>query len=283
MRISASLSSISTPNYRYNTMQSIRFQSTAAKAFLIALPIAFTGFLEASAPITEITVTNGTLSSNNNYLIDDVVPVSSLHTASEEFSNIIGATEVFHASADGVAGATKGVNDSSPYTTTDALLGNNLTRNVIGEAPELTYNVLFGQSITTEVFYLEFFPSNEAFSLQAITGGTVDSPVLSGSIVTFETVSGASFTDIGGEPVDGVAVRDSRDSDVLFGQFGGYSISVSDFGVSSLIGVQWTTTETADPSAFYASIPEPETFALMAGALMLTGVMLRRRFGAKKG
>lgn len=226
------------------------------------------------------------ISGSTGRIIDSVIEVTSLTTDSGTYSGFIGPTEGFK---DGgvVSFATRGFNDNGntpDFTPTEnLLLGNNLARTLVNGSG-LFYNLMFGQTITDdnvgadtnfEVFYFELLPGNEAYSLQAIIGGTAAVPVLGGSAVTVSSTVYAPISDIVSSSSDAALDR-SDSSSVLDANYGGQAFDLSEFGVTSLVGIRFVSTNSADPAAILV-IPEPSTLALFAGALVLFGLSAVRK------
>lgn len=258
---------------------------------LAALP------LQGAEIISSITVPGDVeVHPTDGYIVDDEIPVVSITTASGTFSNLIGPTEIFHA-AGTISFATRGVGLSgpSPFPSplSDSLLGNNLANTLVhGNSGTLTFNVLFGQTVfdsnagadnQLEVFYLDLIPANEPYSLQAIVGGTADTPILGGSVLVFSTVSYAPINGITPTTAHDAVLDRSGNTNSLNATYGGHGIDLSEFGVTSLVGLQWKSTaaSSADPAAFLVSIPEPSSAAFLLGVLGVMGTMARNRRGSQ--
>ncbi len=251
---------------------------TSLGALALALPLTQTFAYEA---ITSYGVPSGIELNGSNQIIDNDIPVTSITTASGTYSGFIGPTEA-HQAGSAPSFTTYGFTDTEVTTSSVALLGNNLAQSIVNGGG-LTYNVMFGQTITDdtngtdtnfEIFYIELLASNEPYLLRAITGDTASAPIIGNSTDTISSVTTASD----GPTISGALVRRGDNGSTLAATYGGHAFDLSDaFGVTSIIGIQIVSISgSADPAAILA-IPEPASLALGLSSMAALFVFSRRR------
>jgi len=224
----------------------------------------------APIDITGYTLT-GSTNGSGEFNADDAA-VASITTAEGTFSNFIVPTEVNVTSAPGFvfAGQAEPLAVNDMATQELSVLGNTPTRGWAGGGTNGVVDLLFGQTIFDgagdELFALELGGGDD-FTLQAIVGGTVGAPTLGGSALT---VTASTVT---AQPEVAITVSNNTPNTFFLG---GTAFSVSDFGVTDLIGVRYSTTAGADIATILA-VPEPATLSLTALVGSVAVLMRRRR------
>jgi len=248
-----------------------------APAFALALTIvtAF-GFGTANAEVITAYTASGPVNLDGD-LIGPVNPVTSITTAAGgTVTGFVGPTETNVTTGPDArfgGNTTSGTNNDTAPDANDALVGNNLVT-ALGNANGLVVDVLFGTTITDndaasdnvfELFVLELGGNDDLYTLQPIISGTAASPTLGGNTV----VLGSS---VASGPTGELENNSGNVSDFAYG---GEAVDLSDMGVSSLIGVRFSSSISsaaqADPAVILA-VPEPASLALMGlgGLLMLS-------------
>lgn len=166
----------------------------------------------------------------------------------------------------------RGTAGSGTPTITQSLLGLDVSTGVSSDHSAQTLNVLFPSAITGRVYLFDVSSSTSVesgFSMRAIVGGTVSSPVLGGIPLALPSAWGDTGKDLSG---NFPAIPFLFTQNIV-----GYGVDVWELGVSSLVGLQLFAPVGADPSAIVAmSVPEPAS-AIVIGLFPWVGMLLRRR------
>ena len=229
--------------------------------FVAVAAFLFAALAHAATPIDSITT------NPPGVAFDNTVDVTSVTVDGNTFSNLLGPTSA------GLTGAPPASFDFfwgsnavavEPLTPLGAVGGSDLSNGILnpGNTGQGLLNVIFPETVyefngggaDLFLFNPDAGAANETWSLQAIIGGTVEDPILAGHVVNF---TDADFADLD------IAISHQRNSAGDFTQdVFGTALSISDFGVGQLIGLQ-VNTPNGDPSAILAqAVPEPASIAL---------------------
>lgn len=234
----------------------------------------------ASTDITAYTIVGSTNGSGEYH--DGSAAVSSITADGVVVTNLIGPTaaSITESPVYVYAGQAGGKPADSPTNEKEFVLGNVPTRGWAGGSHNGVVDLFFDRTIVDgsgyEIFALELGGGDE-ITLEAITGGTPDSPELSNLPLTVTT------SKLKGSGLPKVAVNVAIDkvggAENTFALGGAAFDLVDDLGVSELIGVRYSTNDGADIATVLVKVgPESSSSTLiLIGCVAGMIVVMRRR------